>query len=523
MVNFNPDGKFQIITGQGITQGIANELGLDENQCKQINSSIWNQIITEIDKEGSLITTRNGQVVENPKQSNKFLVHPEDIIQISKDCWNKIVGWVNEALKLNINKLEKNQKTQNNENVTQKENEKQKICKKAYLAILENIDNLELPQNFDKTNIKAKLEQVYQNHLKDLPDNVEQRDMTQSILCELLEETGLSLMERYKIAGNNVNKVYPNDLIADNKLKLSTVSNNPDLQKNIDTARNKAIELLKTFSNEDLEKIGIDSDKRNRLIGYLETIYYDNSETSNTMQQLTIGGKPFISVNENLTDYDNMANMITMLLHEANHCDKEFLGRKAGNNKEEEKECERIGCMTTALLIQRNALPNSDKYGNYETYGRYPMNKNNKNSFVSYITNPNLLENDLNNWVSGYTNYPDNDSCAITLEHSDKNAGESSYKIESGDIIKIGNRELEIGKECVLDGMNSQPIFQVSCFNGEEGLSKIVFDGLEPTQLEKQKCGMESLDENNHLEKVVIIRKQPDGSKKIVCTGYVCE
>ena len=34
MVNFNPDGKFQITTGQGITQGIANELGLDENQCK---------------------------------------------------------------------------------------------------------------------------------------------------------------------------------------------------------------------------------------------------------------------------------------------------------------------------------------------------------------------------------------------------------------------------------------------------------------------------------------------------------
>ena len=39
------------------------------------------------------------------------------------------------------------------------------------MAILENFDNLELPQNFDKTNIKTKLEQVYQNHLKDLVCN----------------------------------------------------------------------------------------------------------------------------------------------------------------------------------------------------------------------------------------------------------------------------------------------------------------------------------------------------------------
>ena len=171
MVNFNTDGNFQIKTGQGITQGIASELGLDENQCRQINNSIWNQIITEIDKEGSLVTTRNGKVVENPQSSNKFLVHPEDIIQVSKACWNKIVGWVNDALKLNINKLEENQESQNNEKVAQNETEKQEICKKAYMAILENFDNLELPQNFDKTNIKTKLEQVYQNHLKDLVCN----------------------------------------------------------------------------------------------------------------------------------------------------------------------------------------------------------------------------------------------------------------------------------------------------------------------------------------------------------------
>ena len=519
MTNLNPDGKFIIETGQGITQGIKKELDLSDEQCSILKkNSVWDQIIDEIDKQGSVKITRNQTNVQGPNKSNNFLVYTGDIIEFSKTCWNKILKLINTALNTNIQTLD-NEKV--NTDKEQTSAEKQAICLEAYNKILENFDKLDLPNSFDKTNIEQKLSQVYQSHLKDLPETVELRDITRSMLCELLEETGLPLMERYNIAGKNLNNIYPEDLVADNGLKLSTVSNNPDLQKNIETARIKTIESLKGLSNEDLDKIGIDSDKRDRLIGYLETIYYDAQETSNTMQALTIDGKPFISVNEKLMDYDNMANMITMLLHEANHCDREFLGRKAGNNKAEESECERIGCMTTALLIQRNALPYSDKYGNYQNYGRYPMGEK-PHPFVDYIKDPTLFENDINNWVSGYTNYPDDDSCAITLEHNDKSLESKKIKIEYGDIVKIGNRELKIGQDCMLDGMNSQPIFQISCFNGEEGVSNIVFDDLKPSEVEKQRCGRSSLDENERLQKVVITRKQADGSEIVLCTGYVC-
>ncbi len=519
MTNLNPDGKFIIETGQGITQGIKKELDLSDEQCSILKkNSVWEQIINEIDKEDSVKTTRNQNNVQGPNKSNNFLVYTGDIIEFSKTCWNKIIKLINTALNTNIQTLDNEKVNTDNE---QTFDEKQAICLEAYNKILENFDKLNLPDNFDKTNIEQKLSKVYQSHLKDLPETVEIRDITRSMLCELLEETGLPLMERYNIAGENLNNIYIDDLVADNGLKLNTISNNQDLQQNIETARTKTIELLKTLSNEDLAKIGIDSDKRDRLIGYLKTIYYDNQETSNTMQALTIGGKPFISVNEKLTDYDNIANMVTMLLHEANHCDREFLGRRAGNNKAEERECEKIGCMITALLIQRKALPYSDKYGDYQNYGRYPMGEN-PHPFVDYINNSTLFNNDINNWVSGYTNYPDDDSCAITLEHNDKSLKGKKIKIEYGDIVKIDNREFKIGQDCMLDGMNSQPIFQISCFNGETGVSNIVFDDLKPSEAEKQKCGRETLDINEKLQKVVITRKQADGSEIIVCTGYVC-
>ena len=141
---------------------------------------------------------------------------------------------------------------------------------------------------------------------------------------------------------------------------------------------------------------------------------------------------------------------------------------------------------------------------------------------ISDINNSTLFNNDINNWVSGYTNYPDDDSCAITLEHNDKSLKGKKIKIEYGDIVKIDNREFKIGQDCMLDGMNSQPIFQISCFNGETGVSNIVFDDLKPSEAEKQKCGRETLDINEKLQKVVITRKQADGSEIIVCTGYVC-
>ena len=52
------DGKFIIKQG-GITQGIANELGLTGAECKQISGSIWTQVINEFNNEQNMNVQNN--------------------------------------------------------------------------------------------------------------------------------------------------------------------------------------------------------------------------------------------------------------------------------------------------------------------------------------------------------------------------------------------------------------------------------------------------------------------------------
>ena len=508
MVNLNPDGKFIIETGQGITQSIKQSLDLSDEQCQILKeNSVWDKVIDEIDREGSLTTVRNGESVQNPNKSNNFMVHAGDIIEFSKECWNKIVGFINSALKTNIQVINtKSVQTKNSsDNQVQTDSEKRQICTEGYNKILANLDKLELPANFDKANIEQKLSSVYQAHLKDFPETVELFDITRSMLCELLEETGLSLEERYDMAGKYANNIY---MLADNGLKLNTVSNNTQLQEKVEAARDKLTSALKTLNADDLKRIGLTEEKRDAILGYLETLYYENGENSNTMQVLNFNDKRVIAVNEKLTGYDSMENMITMLMHEANHCyDTNF------NTKQQERDCETLGCLTTALLIEKGVLTDTE-------YGRYPENLANgeqPHKFTDYLTNPDLLKNDIDTWVSGYTNYMDNVSGDITLEHNDKSASNGKHiTIKAGDIVQIGNRRLEIGKDCYLDGMNSMPIFQVRCSNGEEGASNIVFNGLEPTDKEKEGCGKQTLHRTDNMQEVNVVR-----NGEIICTGFI--
>ena len=44
------DGRITIKEGQGLSQAIAGELGLNENDCKKLGS-VWNEIIQKAQKE----------------------------------------------------------------------------------------------------------------------------------------------------------------------------------------------------------------------------------------------------------------------------------------------------------------------------------------------------------------------------------------------------------------------------------------------------------------------------------------
>ena len=85
------DGRFIIDKG-GITQGIQKELGLSNQECKQLGS-VWTQIINEFDDSNNIQVTNNKN--ETPIKSNNYQVHKDAIVQFSKDCWRRIIDLVN--------------------------------------------------------------------------------------------------------------------------------------------------------------------------------------------------------------------------------------------------------------------------------------------------------------------------------------------------------------------------------------------------------------------------------------------
>ena len=109
------DGKFIIKQG-GITQGIVNELGLTRAECKQISDSIWTQVINEFNNEQNMNVQNNRGAT--PNADNNYTVHENAVITFSKECWQKIVGWINNALNKNI-EIDSDDITDDTENIRQ--------------------------------------------------------------------------------------------------------------------------------------------------------------------------------------------------------------------------------------------------------------------------------------------------------------------------------------------------------------------------------------------------------------------
>ncbi len=385
------DGKFTIQSG-GITQGIQRELGLSNYECKQLGS-IWTQIINEFDDPNNMQVSNNHN--DTPDKSNNYLVHKEAIIQFSKECWQRIVNLVNNALHKNI----------------------------------------------------------------EIEDNA------------------------------NFNEVEPS----------------AELKQNVDKAVSYLTNQLNSLTKEDLQQMGISEAKRDRILEYLKNITYDNSHDSAQAK----GGGIVFSIH--CQDTNNLANMVTLLMHEANHCDENYLDKYPNeseqrdlrhrnsdgrpiinhrvNTKEEEKACETLGLLTTAVLIKKGVLQGQDNYGRY---GNPP------HPVTSYLTDKNLLKSDVEKWAnSSYTNYPEGISNAsITVEHvkdkklnlPDNIRNQAPLQLQAGDVIKVGDKTYTLGGDngIVLSPMDSIPFFQMVPHGNvdNELIGRITFDELSPSNEE---------------------------------------
>lgn len=309
-----------------------------------------------------------------------------------------------------------------------------------------------------------------------------------------------------------------------------------NLKQDVDKAQQYLTKQLVNLNKEDLQAIGISEAKRDRLLSYIKNITYDTDHDS---AQAKGAGIVFST---KCKDTDNLANMVTLLMHEANHCDENYLDkfpedsengdlrhrdsngkpitRKRVNTKEEERACESLGLMTTALLIKKGLLKG------YDNYGRYSDNNGNLNPVINYVDNPTLLEKDVNNWVSGYTNYPEGiNNAGITVEHLNNpdinlpdNIKTQSIQLQAGDIIKIGDKEYKLGGDngIVLSPMDSIPVFQMipngDVNNGNIGI--LVFDDVLPSKQELDFFNSQNNNDNyildllnkNETENIVVLR-----------------
>lgn len=168
MVDGRIDGKFVIQKGNGITQGIANELGLSKQECKQISGSIWTQVIQEFNDSNNMQVQNNNGT--QPNADNNFMVHENAVVTFSKECWNKIVSLINSALGKNI-QTDEPEDIKNSQNVSnvqtanqiteltpqqlQRKNEHEAVVKESVELLKSNWDATGLGEHFNTPEDKA--------------------------------------------------------------------------------------------------------------------------------------------------------------------------------------------------------------------------------------------------------------------------------------------------------------------------------------------------------------------------------
>lgn len=288
-----------------------------------------------------------------------------------------------------------------------------------------------------------------------------------------------------------------------------------ELKTNVGKAQEFLQEHLTNLSDADLEKLGISSAKRDRLLEYIKNVKFEDNPYGAARAE----GNSII-INSSCSDTDNLANMVTLLIHEANHCDYNQLhanGETAAriDTREEETDCERLGLLTSALLIKNGDITGCDNYG------RYPqIPRGSETPVTEYLDKPELLEQHLNNWLDiSYRNMSDNLSGDITIQHGIQVNDNTKIEIKSGDIIKIGNEEFPIGQNGIfLEGIQRTPIMQFvnAKTNPPTNLiqGNIIFDDIVPTREEKQQVNKSNITPTGQT--VEVIR-----NGKVIYTGKV--
>ena len=267
------DGRFIIDKG-GITQGIQKELGLSNQECKQLGS-VWTQIINEFDDSNNIQVTNNKN--ETPIKSNNYQVHKDAIVQFSKDCWRRIIDLVNKNLHKNLQieepeNVEETQQANSSKNANNDTITTNKQNVESAFNELKSMTGLFVQKyKLNENKFTKSLEQARQGTLNSLPENIcNSADFAMSMLMEVFNELMpnnkkeavknalIEVAQHYKdIEGANIAKVSCKDII-ENPKKIDELTNRYvpiDTEKFTQVAKDAISELINnsgkmTFPNE---------------------------------------------------------------------------------------------------------------------------------------------------------------------------------------------------------------------------------------------------------------------------------
>lgn len=290
-----------------------------------------------------------------------------------------------------------------------------------------------------------------------------------------------------------------NNINSSNNVAMTEVTPSKELEQRVIQAQEKIKQGLSSMTNEELAQIGISPAKRDRLLGYILNIKYN---ANNYGFAQAMGSEIWINVN---CPYEITEDFVKLLMHEANHCDENYLSQRPENSDisdlrhrdengnpvlnpkintaEEEKNSERLGLLTVAKLVEKGILTNE----NYVLIGAPNGNTTGLSNLKvkDYLANPQALENDLDFWISQvYPGVVENLSGDVTIRHAGQTDG---LEIKSGDVIKVNGQEIEIGKDgYYLSAIGRSSVCQVSKHdsngNAQPVAGFIVLNGMEPTQ-----------------------------------------
>ena len=449
----------QIGTNQGITQAIAQKLGI---KGKEFSVDVWNQVVGLVEaesKQKNIFDESKGKDIDSKDYHSNYVVN-EGTVELSDNTWNRICRILGKEKECVNIKSETPQDT--SPSVTQANN-----LAKAFNLITRGLRDGKLkgtPPEFRSAIVKAYgnvdksggntptvAEYVFSllvdaQKIMGKTDNLSQ-EMAQRAIGGIVELCPEEEFQGKKCSEYSDPKVVEqfmkdNNISATSKLREIKYSESEMIDKIDNSIKPKLNEILKGKTFKGPNNTVITGEQLLDVINK-EGCFYCKASEYGAAQAHAESGQ--IEMNLNQIYYsESDAEIMKIIIHEALHC---AYNTRTGNTREEERLCESQAIQITAELVENEKSKPNTKFTNFSMYGRNIEEFNDKNK----------LDSTIEMWINaGYSNRTENIGGDIVIikntdlimpqkimsGNKDYLQPENRIEIKQGDEIYIDNQKI---------------------------------------------------------------------------------